>query len=656
MSATVGTNFLETRDRRDAGLGTPRPLEIDPVADGQHPAARIRLEAQRRIAMFEPKAAAGAKKRKAAKKTAAGRAEPEAIAGAVVEAHAAGTLSLVVCNTVRAAQAVFRALPGDVPRVLLTSRFRADDRAAGEEALQRFEEARKAAGGVVAGSPGLICVSTQVVEAGVDISARRLWSEVAPWASIVQRLGRLNRDGRDNEGAEAVFFPAFDDAEAQEKGRVGPYSREAIGAAEQLLAALAPLSQRMPARMALAEVQGGKLGRLVDQALAAPPAPLPRAVDVHGLFSTERDVYGGFTDVSPFVRDADPNADVSVFWRDFKAPLRDDAAQGPAFDPREACPVPVHALRAFLDSTEAYVWDPDARRWQKTTARALRPGMVVMLAGWTGGYRRDLGWTGNAADRLIGLEPPGPGAGAYDDDRRSQSIQGWVTLNVHLSDAEREAAALVGALALPEELAQAVTRAAGEHDIGKAHPQWQGSLGKPEGDATLWAKFRAPAASAAPFRPGMRHEAASALAMMHRLACGEADFPALSVYIAAAHHGKVRTHLRARGREGDDVCGVPRGSDPLPLNGGMPLDFRCAADGADGMFTDEGFTLESPGWTGIVSDLLGPPRPGRPWDTGSVPAGEPRNLGPFRLAYLEALVRIADWRASRAPSEVHHEP
>ncbi len=26
------------------------------------------------------------------------------------------------------------------------------------------------------------------------------------------------------------------------------------------------------------------------------------------------------------------------------------------------------------------------------------------------------------------------------------------------------------------------------------------------------------------------------------------------------------------------------------------------------------------------------------------------DLGPFRLAYLEALVRIADWRASRRPS------
>jgi CRISPR-associated endonuclease/helicase Cas3 len=723
MSATVGANFLDTRDRRDAGLVVPHPLQID-QEDRAHPAAKVRLEARRSIEMFQ-RTPPPAKKSKETKKSAAAAAtktsktknrsavavDPEAIAEAVSEAHAAGTLSLVVCNTVRAAQRIFSALPTTVPRKLITSRFRPDDRAEAEEALQQFEEARKTASssGPVRG-PGLICVSTQVVEAGVDISARRLWSEIAPWPSIVQRLGRLNRDGLDNEAARAVFFEPLNDPEGSDKARVGPYERESIDIARQLLGALIPMSQQMPSGSAIAELERGELGELVMKTLAAPRAPLPRAVDVHGLFATERDLYSGFTDVSPYVRNADPNADVSVFWREFKTPLHEDAMEGPAFDAREACPVPVHALRHMLVKAPAYVWDPDAQKWLKIRAEAVRPGMVVMLAGSSGGYRRDLGWTGEASDRLDALEVPGPGTGAYGDDPRSQSTAGWVPLRAHLLDAERQAQALVEGLGLLESLAHAATMAAREHDIGKAHPQWHASLGKPSRDATLWAKFPAQidvvlnpgateqsvlnwlstrekepeilsrgarmrialkvklaTAERADFqaacqvrvtqvqlRPGMRHEAASVLAMMHRYVRGESDFPALSIYLVAAHHGKVRTHLRARNRDGDDVCGVPRNSAPLLLDVARPLDFRCAADGAEGEFTEDGFVLRCPGWTAIVSDLLGPPRPDRPWDTGSVPADEPRNLGPFRLAYLEALVRIADWRASALPSEVRN--
>ena len=41
-----------------------------------------------------------------------------------------------------------------------------------------------------------------------------------------------------------------------------------------------------------------------------------RPPDFFGLFSTEPDLAGGFTNVAPFVRSQDRDVDVHVFWRD----------------------------------------------------------------------------------------------------------------------------------------------------------------------------------------------------------------------------------------------------------------------------------------------------------------------------------------------------
>jgi CRISPR-associated endonuclease/helicase Cas3 len=728
MSATVGPGFLATTDRKRDGLDDPAPF--DPKLDkDKNEELQRRRPAKRAMDWFAPN-----------------KDDPplhEQLARVVAHQHVGGTLSLVICNTVEMARQVFLALPDSYPKVLLTSRFRRQDRDAHEQQLLAFEARRHAEerrrddearsherGKPIADNPGLICISTQVVEAGVDVSAHQLWSELAPWPSVIQRLGRLNRDGRDQE-AYAWFWETPPGGGRRKETRIGPYEKDDVDRSKKLLEALAPLSEVKPFDQAIADL-ARRHKQEVEKALQPKPAPMPRALDVHGLFSTERDVHGGITDVSAFVRGADPDADLTVFWRDWERgekgappPSGEDLDGPPLHAENEGCPVPFYRLREMLKPhrVRAWVWNDDDEAWESIAADDLRPGMVVMLHHTSGGYDAQLGWTGNAQDRLVSVPKAGRGRALRDAERTETGY--WGRLDVHLGDARREAETLCDALDLKDDhaavpgLRTAVVEASALHDLGKAHPQWQNAV--PAASALTdgpWAKcprvvavdagsdspairkavhgFRADAlllgaeprrrgredvvrlrwavgqkltraeleslsgqngvhwVGHVPFRPGLRHEAASALATWRRYREGGASYPALSAYLAATHHGKVRTVLRSTTDSGEDVFGVPRDPGALGVSGEQwPLDFSVAKDGAEGTWTDGLFTLTGHGWTGLVADLLGPWRAASDdlSDADVVPAHEPRRLGPFVLAYLEALVRVADWRASERPSQ-----
>ena len=728
MSATIRPTFLETLDRKNANLPAPTLVRLE-KRDQSHEI----LQAGRPCKLWKPRSTRKAHPRQnsSGDKLSSFAA---ALAQAVISEHQEASLSLVVCNTVPAAQRVFAAIrdsgTGTSDVVLLTSRFRTGDRTESEAKLLAFEEVRKRA--ATDGSvsvPGLICVSTQVIEAGVDVSARRLWSEIAPWPSLIQRLGRLNRDGRLNGDACAWFWEGPEKPKRSEQF-IGPYNADAVKLGRKLLGALVASHESdgaLSANDALASLSAREETKeLVDKVLAPFPEPCPRAIDVHGLFSTEPDVFGGFTDVSVFVRSQDATADLTVFWREWRLEAelrRSEDLVGPAFDRDEGCVVAAGALRGFLEKTgkrSAWIWDDLRETWSPVLSREIRPGMLLMLRRDDGGYSRELGWTGSRTDKLDDAPPPGELHERFADDRYSES-GAWVALRDHLRDAEQEAARIVQALNLNDDLGAAVVHAASEHDIGKALPQWQGALPKPPPwGGSMWAKApyqfavimqNAAAVSATeailrasgvrhrrsasqepqglsgqtefrftwhteskvsravlehirvlpgvvrawsiPFRPGLRHEAATALALWHTYYReGNRGFSALSIYLCAAHHGKVRTVLTSRSDGGEDVCGVPKTTDSLPW-GEMPLDFACGVDGASGRFSEDGskFFFEAPGWTGLVSDLLGAWEPKvLQSDSGAVPDGEGRSLGPFKLAYLETLVRCADERASAAPS------
>jgi len=102
--------------------------------------------------------------------------------------------TLVMANTRKKASAIFVELENSYPEnnmYYLSTGIRKQDRL---DALKNIDNAKEC-----------ICVSTQVVEAGVDISFSQIYREVAPLDNIVQVMGRLNREGNNTNALLTVF-------------------------------------------------------------------------------------------------------------------------------------------------------------------------------------------------------------------------------------------------------------------------------------------------------------------------------------------------------------------------------------------------------------------------------------------------------------------
>lgn len=550
-----------------------------------------------------------------------------AVAALAAQAHTErGGLTLVILNQVERAQQVYRALGagGVGPIALIHSRFRAGDRAR-HQALLTGEGAR-------------VVVATQAVEAGVDVSARTLVTELAPWPSLVQRLGRCNRYGED-DGSRALWLDL--DVEEDEK-LARPYDAAEMMRTRRLLEGLSDAS---PERLAAVPYSPPRVIR-----------PVLRVRDLLDLFDTTPDLLGNDVDVSRFVRDGD-DTDVLVYWRLFDG-APDAGMTMPGRD--EVVRVPVGVARDFLARLEA-TWkrlgdserDRERRRWLTpwtpnplgtqtpwTRAVAVHPGQVILLHAAAGGHDPELGWTGEVLPRQpveTVLSGPEEAAASELMDADPQSRGGrWIPLARHLANVAREAATLAEALGLPRHVQEAIETAARWHDVGKAHDEFQRRLVEPvAGDGSLappgdglWAKSahdRRPSQGA---RPYFRHELASALAWLQLGPDGpDRD---LVAYLIAAHHGKVRLSIRS-------VPGERRPPEPgrLFARGVWHGDRLPAVD------------LDAGSIVGPVELDLSPMQLGEgSWLERTLALRDDPALGPFRLAFLESLVRIADWRAS----------
>jgi len=685
MSATPAKGMFSTRDRSDYGIGE---IQDDRI-----------LGLQEEKMMVIPSL-------KAKKKVVGLKSEPKISAkNGILDYHYAhrGNFTLLVLNTVKNAQEWFCEIKKAVDSqdaverratkmVLLHGRMRPCDRKNLMNQVISFSKDQNEGKQDIS---GLIVVATQVIEAGLDVSADYLWSEIAPWPSIIQRLGRLNRRGKQNDACAWFWMPRADPKidnakEAPNEGRVGPYEKNYLEAAHYLVNQLEECNQNGTSyRDALDGVLKSKES---EEAREISHDVVIRPTDLYDLFSTEPDLVGGFADISRYIRDVDQDADVQVFWADFKdQPTSELSAKMDSL-----CRVSVYTLRAFLRSnkTSAWEWNPEIRAYQKVRPDMLCPGMTLLLARDAGGYSNDLGWTGNKDDYPTAGLAESRAPEAFSDDIESASA--WQQLERHLKDAKAESEYLAKTLELADAFRDSVIMAASWHDIGKAHPRWQGAIKgfnerirfktqrlplelrleiepilDPAGNLdSLQAKFpnwdklienllkRKGTGTESligqfnvRFDPRLRHEAASSLAAWKCWIKGSEKLTALSVYLIAAHHGKVRTVLRSREKNHEDVFGINPDDTLKPISGWfnevIDLDLRPKFFGLPGTWLDDGnYESYMPSWIGVVSELLGKSISEDAEILGSIPNSEPKNIGPFALAFLESLVIAADRRAS----------
>lgn len=581
MSATLDRDWLSTVDHTAPDPG--RVLALSPD-DLRTPALAARRRAPKVLSRAE---------------TTIGRGFERRLADEVLRRHVAGFRTIVVLNTVERAVLLYEALGhrlrGRTAIELLHSRFRAPDR---EKALQRL----------LADDFQGIVISTQVIEAGLDVSARTLFTELAPWPSLVQRAGRCNRAG-ELPSADVIWI---DDAEGTTSL---PYHREDLQRARKTLESMTAFN---PEAIETANVQV--------------PAPDPlhtlRRRDVIDLFDTTPDLAGMDIDVSRFIRDGD-DRDAQVFWRNVAtAPNRGEKRARR----EELCSVPVADLvKLVTEGRSAWCWDHVEAEWRRVGAERVMPGAIYLLLARDGGYRADVGWDRESGTPVAPIATEADVAEEALLDDFDSFLDDWVPLTVHSVDTRDAARQIVGGLELEDLPVDTVVRAAQAHDLGKAHPVFQATM-KRELPADLpadelWAKSGHRHGHE---RRGLRHELASALAWLQHASGPDHE---LVAYLLAAHHGKVRLSIRAI--SGDDA---PAGQERLHARGIWEGDTLPSIDLGDGL------ALPS-----IVLDLspmlLGRRNGVSSWAERVL--GLRERYGPFRLAFLEALVRAADVRATR---------
>ncbi len=521
---------------------------------------------------------------------------PAGCAEFALEQHRPGTRTLVIVNTVPRAREIYRLIRAKFPKSgLLHSRFRPADRARAADALTE-----------TLGAEGQIIVATQVLEAGVDITSRLLITDIAPWGSVVQRFGRVNRKG-DDADAEIFWIENPAPPSAKAKNPKAPYEQDEIDRALEKIRGL----------------QSASPEGLPPEDGPAPWKNVLRKADLLDLFDTTPDLSGNQLDVSRFIRDTEER-DVYVAWREWDGdgPPSDSV---PDLENHELCPVSIGDMRDFLGKKHfAYSWNFATERWSAADRNELYAGMLLVIRCAEGGYTAEEGWSPESRVRVEPVPILKPAAETEGDSTETLSFREYrQTLIDHTRRVVEETVKALQKSPLNGETRDALLRAAERHDWGKAHAVFQETMHRNEPGPDLLAKQ---VRRAKHKRDHFRHELASAIAM---LATGSSD---LEAYLAAAHHGKVRMSIRS-------MPGETENSEKRTARGIRDGDILPDCELAPGLFVPE---------TRLSLAVMDFGAAGGSWTERMLRLRE--EFGPFRLAFLEMLLRAADEKASAQPN------
>lgn len=604
-----------------------------------------------------------------------------------------GRITLVVCNTVDRACQTFDALRAagrNEGLELVHSRFRSAERETWRERFLSRSACTPDADRII--------VATQVVEAGVDISAGCLITELAPWPSLVQRFGRCARYG--GAGKVLVVDRGRDEVSA------APYLPEELESAWE---SLQQLSERGVGIAPLEEHEESLSRETKDRLYPYDPKHLLLRREFDELFDTTPDLTGADLDISRFIRSDDKERDLQVFWLKIEKDKKGERSKQPPKDRRpqrkELCSVPFLKARDWLcekgksklkSTKRAWVWDWIDGQWKPATRETLLPGRVVCVAADSGGYSPDRGFNPDSPSsvpipQLKQVDPETELLDEADDqqDGEQLSFNPWKTIACHNSETANEVNEIAKRLALPQELQDILELAALWHDWGKSHPAFQGAMRGTDRPARIdlakgpeGAWLRPPQMyrylDGSETRPAFRHEFASALGLFAILQTYAPQHPALLgswsevleklgkapisteptptpspliqrildcsaeefdllVYLVASHHGKVRVALHASPKDQEYRDRDGRG---LPIRGIRDGDqLPSVVLVPDTPALPEVTLTLSPAAIGLSE------RTGSSWRERSL--GLLERFGPGGLAFLEAILRAADVRSSR---------